>query len=55
MILTSQTPAREMLPALESILRAIRDGDETLRKAGVIGLEQICRQIRTKETPHDPR
>jgi hypothetical protein len=49
LILTPQSPARDVLPELESILRAIRDGDETMRKAGVVGLEQLCRRLRAKE------
>ena len=51
MTITPETPARDLLPALESILRAIRDGDDFLRRAGIQGLEQICRKIRHEVKP----
>ena len=46
MIIAPDTPARDLLPALESVLRALLDGDDFLRRAGIQGLEQICRKIR---------
>ena len=46
MTITPDTPARDLLPALESVLRALRDGDGFLRRAGIQGLEQVCRKIR---------
>ena len=51
MTITPDTPARDLLPALESVLRALRDGDDFLRRAGIQGLERVCRKIRYEVKP----
>ena len=49
--LTPDIPARDLLPALESILRALRDGDDMLRRAAARGLEEVCKRIRSDVKP----